>query len=180
MKNLLTQSIAFASIVALPLITSACFESSPATLQDSTTQSESASGPTVHTKSADRSERELLKVHSVYLAKPIIGRNATGDAGDIDKIESTIRQSWLAESTISIAPTKVATHSKAECEGARLNNADACLVITLTDYQERQGSSVDATVNARVSFTAELIRVSDKTVIFERSFSCSNSIFRYH
>ena len=150
-------------LMLLSVLTIGCSSKSPAALSNFSEDSASLSR---EAKLNSQQSKELLTVNSVFIAMPIIGRNAR-DA-DPKHLRSLIKEAFKAESSMTLVPEK--SGSTSPCEEARLLHADACLVLTIDSYGEMNGTSMAANELSKISYTLELVKVSDKHLLFQKTF----------
>jgi hypothetical protein len=171
-------------LCALSILAVGCANKSPAALSNYSEGALNGAAPSEVSGEAKlnrEQSKELLTVNTVYIPQPILSRSSTG--GDPRHLRKIIADSFLAESSMTIVPEKTVSAGHAICEGARLAGADACLVVSIDSYRERAGSSMAATILSEVSYTLELVRVSDKKLLFQKSFgfrdqSITEDLFR--
>jgi hypothetical protein len=145
---------------------SGCSSKSPAALSNVSEQRPAALS--FESKNNQQSSKELLSINSVYIAPPVFAGPSV--EADPSHVKAMISEAFSAESSMSLVKDKSDITSRSICEGARIANADSCLVITIDNYTERAGSAMAATKLSQVSYLLELVRISDKKVVFMKSF----------
>ena len=129
---------------------------------------------TLSPEPVDKTNYSLLKgVNTYYLAEPVFS-GSSARSGYTDSITiNNIAQRTAAEqlSMKQLKPTSRPSPGTKVCQPAFNLKADACMVITVKDYSTVRRDKIEIGQLARIDYTVELVRVSDKRVIWSDVFS---------